>query len=123
VMVAGTRQVEDGVNSTVEAGKSLQQIIKMAEQVGEMITHIATATTEQSSAAEQVNQNMDQISHLIQESAASTQEAAKACQHLSGLALDLEKMVSGFRCDQDENRSGAEPCSAKWVKASAASAD
>ena len=123
VMVAGTRQVEDGVNSTVEAGKSLQQIIKMAEQVGEMITHIATATTEQSSAAEQVNQNMDQISHLIQESAAHTQEAAKACQHLSELALDLDKMVSGFRCGEDGSQGGAEPCSAKWTKARAASAE
>lgn len=121
-METGTRQVEEGVHSTVEAGKSLKQIIEMAEQVGEMITHIATAATEQSSASEQVNQSMDQIARLVQESAAGSQESAKACQHLSGLALDLQKMVSDFRLGQVKPRGEAEPCPANPAKAWAASA-
>jgi hypothetical protein len=62
-----------------------------------MITHIATAATEQSSASEQVNQNMDQIARLVKESAIGSQQAAKACQDLSGLALDLQKMVGNFQ--------------------------
>ncbi|MBZ5657069.1 MAG: methyl-accepting chemotaxis protein [Acidobacteriia bacterium] len=114
-MEGGTKQVEEGVNSTAEAGKSLKQIIEMAEQVGEMITHIATAATEQSAASEEVNQSMDQISRLIQESAAGSQEAAKACQHLSGLALDLQKMVSDFQLGEGTNH-------AKPAKAMVASA-
>jgi methyl-accepting chemotaxis protein len=121
-MEAGTRQVEEGVNSTAEAGKSLKQIIEMAEQVGEMITHIACAATEQSSASEQVNRSMDQIARLVQESAAGSQEAAKACQHLSGLALDLQKMVSDFQLGQDKTGSGAEHSAAKPTRAWAASA-
>jgi methyl-accepting chemotaxis protein len=99
-MEAGTKQVEEGVKSTAQAGDSLKEIIQMSEQVGEMIAHIATAATEQSSATEQVNQNMDQIARLVNESALGSQQSAKACQDLSGLALDLQKMVGNFRLDE-----------------------
>jgi methyl-accepting chemotaxis protein len=105
-MEAGTLQVEDGVKSTAQAGDSLKEIIRMAEQVGEMVTYIATASTEQSSASEQVNQNMDQIARLVRESAVGSQQAAKACQDLSSLALDLQKMVQRFQLAQ-----GASPAS------------
>src|SRR5215471_8755116 len=98
-MEQGTKQVEEGVSSTAKAGESLQEIIRMSEQVGEMITHIATAATEQSSATEQVNNNMDQIARLVKESAVGAQQAAKACQDLSGLALDLQKMVGEFKLE------------------------
>jgi hypothetical protein len=81
----------------------------MSEQVGEMITHIATAATEQSSATEQVNNNMDQIARLVKESAVGAQQAAKACQDLSGLALDLQKMVGEFKLDGGETQRRGEP--------------
>jgi methyl-accepting chemotaxis protein len=100
-MEAGTKQVEEGVTSTATAGDSLRQIIDMSNQVGEMITHIATAATEQSSATEQVNNNMDQIAQLVKESAVGAQQSAKACQDLSGLALDLQKMVGSFQLGSD----------------------
>jgi methyl-accepting chemotaxis protein len=98
-MQDGTKQVQYGVTTTAKAGDSLKQIIEMSEQVGEMITHIATAAVEQSSATEQVNQNVDQISRLLRESAVGAQQAATACQDLSGLALDLQKMVGSFQLD------------------------
>ncbi|MBZ5706002.1 MAG: methyl-accepting chemotaxis protein [Acidobacteriia bacterium] len=102
-MEQGTKQVEEGVASTAQAGDSLKEIIQMAEQVGEMITHIATAATEQSSASEQVNNNMDQIAKLVKESAVGAQQSAKACQDLSGLALDLQKMVGNFKLGSEGN--------------------
>jgi len=98
-MEAGSQQVEEGVKSTAQAGESLKEIIQMAEEVGEMIMHIATAATEQSAASEEVNQNMDQIAKLVKESAVGAQQSAKACQDLSGLALDLQKMVGDFKLD------------------------
>jgi methyl-accepting chemotaxis protein len=96
-MQEGTKQVEDGLQTTTRAGDSLKQIIQMSEQVGDMITHIATAATEQSSATEQVNQNVAQIHRLINESAVGARQSAKACQDLSGLALDLQKMAGSFQ--------------------------
>ncbi len=102
-MEEGTKQVEDGVKTTGQAGDALKEIIHMSEQVGEMITHIATAATEQSSASEEVNNNMDQIAKLVKESADGAQQSAKACQDLSGLALDMQKMVSNFKLGEGRN--------------------
>jgi|HubBroStandDraft_6_1064221.scaffolds.fasta_scaffold10493_1 methyl-accepting chemotaxis protein len=99
-MEHGTTQVEEGVVSTVQAGDSLKEIIRMAEQVGEMISHIATAATQQSSATEEVNNNMEQIAKLVKESADGAHQSAKACQDLSELALDLQKMVGNFKLDK-----------------------
>jgi methyl-accepting chemotaxis protein len=102
-MHEGTRQVQEGVQTTTKAGDSLRQIIQMSEQVGEMITHIAAAATEQASATEQVNQNVEQITRLVSESATGAQQSAKACQDLSGLALDLQKTVSTFQLERRRN--------------------
>jgi len=99
-MENGTKQVEEGVTSTTKAGDSLRAIIQMSEEVGGMITEIATAANEQSSTTEQVNQNIDQIAKLGKESAIGAQQSATACQDLSGLALDLQTMVGKFKLEQ-----------------------
>ena len=96
-MEIGSQQVQEGVASTARAGESLQQIIHMSEEVGSMITHIATAATQQSGATTDVNQSMDQIAKLVKESAAASQQSAKACQDLSELALSLQNMVGSFK--------------------------
>lgn len=127
-MHEGTKQVEQGVATTARAGDSLKQIIQMSEEVGEMITHIATAAAQQSSATEQVNQNVDQINRLVNESAIGAQQSAKACQDLSGLALDLQKMVSAFRLENAgslswADRAGTEPDRSDRARAFAAGAN
>jgi methyl-accepting chemotaxis protein len=104
-MEEGTKQVEEGVQTTAQAGDSLKGIIHTSEEVGEMIMHIATAATEQSSATEEINNNMEQIAKLVKESADGAQQSAKACQDLSGLALDLQKMVSNFRLGNSQGQS------------------
>jgi len=121
-MEEGTKQVEEGVKTTGRAGDSLKQIIHMSEQVGEMITHIATAATEQSSASEEVNNNMEQIAKLVKESADGAQQSAKACQDLSGLALDLQKMVGNFKLG-DQNGYGKRWGGAKAAKTRDSNAD
>lgn len=92
-----TRHANEGVATTTEAGASLDEIIRMAEHVGEMIVHIATASTQQSSTTEQVSGSMEQIANLVKESAVGAQQSAKACHELSGLALDLQETVSRFK--------------------------
>jgi methyl-accepting chemotaxis protein len=96
-MEAGSQQVEEGVTSTARAGESLQEIISMSEEVGSMITHIATAATQQSGATVDINQSMEQIAQLVKGSAVAAQQSAKACQDLSELALALQNMVRSFK--------------------------
>jgi len=91
-----------------------------------MITHIATAATEQSSATEEINNNMEQIARLVKESSEGAQQSAKACQDLSGLALDLQKMVSSFQLGSGtgaaRERSSRLPAKAEKPRAFAAGA-
>jgi methyl-accepting chemotaxis protein len=101
-MEEGTVQVQDGVQSTVQAGDSLREIIHTAEQVGEMVTHIATAGTEQSATAEHVKERMQQIAVLLNQTANEARNSAQACQGLSELAMDLQKMVANFQLHSDE---------------------
>jgi methyl-accepting chemotaxis protein len=121
-MESGTKQVEEGVSSTAKAGDSLRAIIQMSEEVGGMITEIATAATQQSSTTEQVNTNIEQITRLVKESAIGAQQSATACQDLSGLALDLQAMVSKFRLEEHSQDGGdnARPGSGGSDKAHAA---
>ncbi len=98
-MEEGTRQVQDGVQSTAQAGDSLREIIHMAEQVGEMITHIATAAAQQSRATEEINLNLQEIGGLVEKSATSARESANSCQDVSALAVDLQKLVGNFKLD------------------------
>ena len=100
-MQQGTRQVEDGVQSTNKAGESLTQIIHMSENVGEVISQIASMATAQSTASNEVNRSMDEIAQLVKDSAVDAKQSAKACQDLTGLALDLQSMVSKFKLRED----------------------
>ena len=95
-MDAGTRQVREGVTATQKAGDALQQIIGKSQEVGDMITTIATAATEQSSTTEEVKNRMEEISRLVESSTIGTQQAAKACEDLSSLTHGLHNLVERF---------------------------
>jgi len=107
-MEAGTKQVEKGVDTTTQAGSSIEEIIQAAEQVGDMVTQIATAATEQSSTTDQIKDNLEAIARITHESSTGAQQSAKACQDLSNLAFDLEQLVSRFRLGRDD-RPGRPP--------------
>jgi methyl-accepting chemotaxis protein len=108
-MEIGSQHVQEGVTSTARAGESLQQIIRMSEEVGSMISQIDTAASQQSQATADVNQTMDRIAQVVKESAVAAQESAKACQDLSELAMALQNMVGSFKLgrESDNNRNGA----------------
>ena len=107
-METGTKQVESGVETTMQAGASLSQIITSAEQVGEMVTHIATAAVQQSSATEEINTNIEHIARITAETFGGAEQSAKACEDLANLALDLQKLVGRFKLNQSAGRSVAE---------------
>lgn len=105
-MQGGSRQVQEGVETTAQAGRSLADIIRTADKVGEMVSYIAAASAQQSNATEEVNANIERISKITREAAAGSQQSARACSDLSGMALDLQKMVTQFRISQGSNGNG-----------------
>jgi hypothetical protein len=64
------------------AGEALKEIIHMSKDVGDMVTHIATAATQQASVTDDINNSMNQIARLLIESAVGATMWEKACQEL-----------------------------------------
>ncbi len=94
-----TTQVEEGTRSSTTTANSLETIIKLSEQVGGMISQIATAATQQAAATSEVDKNVDRINGLVKQTATGARESAKACHDLSELALDLQNLVQRFKLD------------------------
>jgi methyl-accepting chemotaxis protein len=95
----GTHDVGIGVEKTAASGATLLEIIRMSEQVGTTISHIATTATEQSSTTVEINSRIGQISNLTDDSSLGAERAAKSCATLSQIALDLQTLVSQFHLD------------------------
>jgi len=114
-----SQEVQVGVEKTSASGTALLEIIKMSEDVGNMIATIATAATEQSAATEEINSNISQISNSTQQSASAAEQTSKACTDLSSLALNLQQVVSQFKVDataQSRNDSPPESGRVKTLK-------
>lgn len=92
----GNREVGLGVEKTTKSGEALAQIIRMSEDVGNMVSQIATASSEQHDAAEQINGNVAQISQLSQVSTTNADQTADACTNLAALASQMHGLVNRF---------------------------
>jgi len=119
-MEAGSKEVELGVESTSRAGSSLHDIIRTSEQVGDMVTQIATAATQQSAATEQVNGNIEQIARIASSTVTGAQQTAAALHDLAGVALDLRQLVGQFRLSADGAANGSRAHAVEGVKPRAA---
>jgi methyl-accepting chemotaxis protein len=96
-MQQGGREVQAGVEKTAKSGHALNEIIRMSEQVGDMIMQIATAANQQSSTTDEINSNVLHISESTKSLSAATQETAQVSIELSNLAADLRKLVGQFK--------------------------
>lgn len=103
-MKEGTEQVERGKSLADEAGKSLEQIIKGAEEVVDIASQVAVASEEQSSAAEQISKNVESISSVTQQSAAGVQQIANAAEDLNRLTLNLQELVAKFNLEDNNSQ-------------------
>lgn len=99
----GKRQVEQGVAKTNETGDALQSIIRMSEELGQMVSHIAGAATQQRTTSDEISSNISRISDLTQRSSAHADQTTEASSQLSVLASDLHRLVGEF-CVADETR-------------------
>jgi len=102
----GHLEVDMGVQKTGDSGRALTEIISMSEDVGAMITQIATAASQQESATEQINFSVARISDLTKQSSVNANQTAEACVQLSSLASDLHQLVNQFRVDDSPQSYG-----------------
>lgn len=99
-MQQGTKEVEAGKLLAEKAGNSLNEIIKGAELVVDIVSQVAAASEEQSSAAEQISKNIESISSVTQQSASGVQQIAHASEDLNRLTLNLQELITKFKIDE-----------------------
>ena len=102
-MQLGKEEVEKGKELALKAGGSIEDIIKGAEKVSDIITQVAAASEEQSSASEEIGKNIDSINHVTQETAGGIQQIAQASEDLSRLTVNLQELIAKFKLDERIN--------------------
>ena len=107
-MEEGTAEVENGKLLANKAGDSLQEIVRVSKQVGDLVNQVAAASEEQSSSAEVISKNIEAISAVTQESAGGTQQIAHAAEDLNRLTLNLENLIAKFKIDGENQNNFAD---------------
>ena len=95
-MEAGTQEVETGVELSIQAGDSLNQIVGMVQRVMDMVQQIATAAEQQSAAAEEISSNVEDIATVSRQSTTSAQATSSASQDLAQLGANLRSSIANL---------------------------
>ena len=97
VMEMGRSKAEESVEQAAKAGKALQSITSVVDNIKSMNMQIASAAEEQSSTAEEINRNIVNISEVAQDTADGSQQTASASDQLAKLASSLQTQVGKFK--------------------------
>jgi methyl-accepting chemotaxis protein len=96
-MQHGKEKVSAGVDLANKTGQALTKIVRMVSESADMIQQIAVASEEQSTATQQIAADIENVAQVTKDSAAGANESAKACQDLSQIAIELQRLVGNFR--------------------------
>lgn len=93
----GTKQVDDGVELTKQAGETIQQLAESIGLSASVAQQIVASAQQQTTGVDQIVLAMENINHATLQNIASTRQAEKAAQDLSGVARQLEKLVARYK--------------------------
>ncbi|HMG86373.1 MAG TPA: methyl-accepting chemotaxis protein [Terracidiphilus sp.] len=99
VMQESRKAVENGLNETARARKSLEATIEASKQVENQIQLIASAATQQTAASSEISESAGHISEFATENAQGAEESVEALKNLASLASDLDGMMRQFKFD------------------------
>ena len=91
------QKVRAGTAFVNETGAALTEIVESVAKVGEIVTHIASASSEQSSGIEQVNQAVAQMDDITQQNAALAEQAAAGSIAMSEQSTHMTQLLSFFK--------------------------
>lgn len=89
--------VDEGTRLAKVAASSMQDVVREAQVVTELIDQISSATTEQANSMSIISNGISQISTVIQTNSATSQESAAAAEELSSQAEILKSHVANFK--------------------------
>lgn len=97
VMQEGRNRADVSVGHSAEAGKALQSIACVVDNIKNMNLQIATAAEEQSATADEINRNIVNISTFAHDTAAGAEQSSQAADELTHLATQLDEIVQRFK--------------------------
>jgi methyl-accepting chemotaxis protein len=90
---------------------AIKELAKALENVSEMSQSISASTEEQTTNAKQVSQAVEGINEITQASASGAEEMSAATEQLSGMAQELQRMVSQFKIRDGNGKEQSEQAS------------
>lgn len=96
-MEAGVARVGKGVELAREAGGSMTEVERGAEQVRATVTDISVALNEQSTAAADMARNVEHIAQMAEQNSAAVSATATTAQRLEALSRALQHEVAHFQ--------------------------
>jgi len=91
------KQVEIGLQYSVEAGSQLESIVKSVNTLQSMVSQIATATEEMSTTSEAISGDIQAVSAGAKEISLGSDQIAQSSSELARLAGELKSIVGQFR--------------------------
>ncbi len=91
------KQVDDEVAFAVQAGESLQRIVKSVDELHLVIQQIASSTEEMSSVSEGISSDIQAISASSKQTTAGADQIAQSSSQLARLAAGLKDIVGRFK--------------------------
>ncbi len=92
-------------NATTQAnlsGRSLQEILGLAEQAADQVRSIATAAEQQSATSEEINRGVDEINRIASETSEVMNQSAQSVSQMAGMAVELNTIIADMRAQAPE---------------------
>ncbi|MBX9447168.1 methyl-accepting chemotaxis protein [Dickeya chrysanthemi] len=103
LITASVEKVEMGSAQVSEAGSTIDELVKQARHVADLIGEIGVTTHEQESGISQINDAVNQLDQVTQQNAALVEESASAADSLSDQAAKLVELMSVFTTQHTVN--------------------
>ncbi|MES0335617.1 MAG: methyl-accepting chemotaxis protein [Candidatus Magnetobacterium sp. LHC-1] len=95
-MQGSLQRVSNGVSYSMQAGKSLEDILSSVTRLQEVLSSIASATDEMTSVADNVTRDIETIATSSRDTTVCTDVVSQASSHLVTLSKRLRDIVSQF---------------------------
>jgi len=99
-MEKSTSGVVNGAQIAEDAGRALEEIESVSDQLAGMIQNISGSAREQANSATQLATSMNSIQEMTTQASTGTEQTSRSIGNLSRLAQDLDTSVAGFKLPQ-----------------------
>jgi methyl-accepting chemotaxis protein len=106
-MSEGSRLAESGKETTRQARIFLLTVIAASQELGGMVTRIATAASQQTGSTDHVAAGLGQISKIGRESLAGAERSDAAVAELAALAAELQKLGNRSQSEREKQNGQA----------------